>query len=93
MRILARRFAALLRNTALAFDPELVVFVGDYAAADPYFDTCLQEQFSLFHYFMSGSPFRVVYDQSPLLELDAAGGDIAMAEHFISSPALYEESV
>ncbi len=93
VRILAKRFAALLRNTALAFDPELVVFVGDYAAADPYFDTCLQEQFSLFHYFMSGSPFRVSYDQSPLLELDAAGGDIAMAEHFISSPALYEEGV
>ena len=91
VRTLAMRFAALLRNTALAFDPELVVFVGDYAAADPYFDECLQEQFSHFHYFMSGSPFRVAYDQSPLLDLDAAGGAIAMLEHFVSSPALYEE--
>ena len=87
----AEYFADLLRNTALAFDPELVIVVGDYSAADVYFDRCLKERLSRFHYFSSGSPFRIAYDQSPLEKLDAEGGAIAMLEHFISQPYLYEE--
>ena len=42
-----------------AFDPELVIVVGDYSAADVYFDRCLKERLSRFHYFSSGSPFFV----------------------------------
>ena len=88
---LALHFAALLRNTVLSFDPEVVVLVGDYAAADDYFDACLKENLARFRYFTSGSPFEIQYDRSPLLELDAEGGAIAMVEHFISQPSTYEE--
>ena len=35
---LADCFSALLRNIALVFNPETVVFVGDYSIADDYFD-------------------------------------------------------
>ncbi len=75
----------------LSFDPEVVVLVGDYAAADDYFDACLKENLARFRYFTSGSPFEIQYDRSPLLELDAEGGAIAMVEHFISQPSTYEE--
>lgn len=91
VRVLADRFADLLRNTALSFDPELVIVVGDYAAADAYFDACLKERLSGFRYFASGNPFALSYDQSPLPQLDADGGAIAMLEHFISQSFLYEE--
>ena len=88
---LADCFAAMLRNVSLVFNPETVVFVGDYAAADPYFDTRMHEQFQQFHYLASGAPIEVRYDTRALPELDAKGSAIALLNHFFSQPALYEE--
>jgi len=88
---LADCFSALLRNVALVFNPETVVFVGDYAIADAYFDQRMQQKFHQFHYLANSTPMEVRYDTRLLPELDARGGAISMLDHFFSDPALYED--
>jgi len=88
---LADCFSTLLRNVALVFNPETVVFVGDYAIADDYFDQRMRQQFRQFHYLASGAPMEVRYDTRLLPELDARGGAIALLNHFFSDPTLYED--
>lgn len=90
---LADCFSALLRNVSLVFNPETVVFVGDYAIADEYFDQRMRLQFHQFHYLASGSPMDVHYDTRSLPELDARGGAAALLDHFFSDPKLYEEDI
>ena len=89
---LADCFSALLRNVSLVFNPETVVFVGDFAIADEYFDRRMRQQLHQFHYLASGSPIDVHYDTRLLPELDAKGGAIALLDHFFSDPKLYEDS-
>lgn len=88
---LADCFATMLRNVSLVFNPETVVFVGDYAAADEYFDRCMVQQFEQFHYLASGRAMELVYDKRPLPELDARGGAIALLGRFFSREELYED--
>ncbi len=88
---LADCFSALLRNVSLVFNPETVVFVGDYAIADDYFDRRMKDKFHQFHYLASGSPMDVRYDTRMLPELDAKGGAIALRNHFFSRSELYED--
>lgn len=88
---IAERFALALRNISLVFDPDLVVFQGDYAYADGLFDQELRRQLSSFRYYSTGTPFDIKYDRRSLLDLDAEGSYIALAELFFSSPALYRE--
>lgn len=89
---LAENFTQALRNISLVFDPDLVVFQGDYAYADPYFDHCLRENLSSFRYFPSSAPFDIRYDRRPLNELDALGSYIALMDQFFDSPELYRDS-
>ena len=91
MNYLADCFATMLRNVSLVFNPERVVFVGDYAAADEYFDRCMRQQFDQFHYLASGSAMEVIYDKRPLPELDARGGAIALLSRFFADEKLYED--
>ena len=90
---LADCFATLLRNVALVFNPELVVFVGDYAIADDFFKRRMRQQFDQFHYLASGTPMEVAYDNRLLPELDARGGAIALLNHYFADPSLYEDMV
>lgn len=89
---LADCFSALLRNIALVFNPETVVFVGDYSIADDYFDQRMRQKFLQFHYLATSAPMEVRYDTRLLPELDARGGAIAMLDHFFSDPTLYEDT-
>ena len=89
---LADCFSALLRNVALVFNPETVVFVGDYAIADDFFDQRMRQKFHQFHYLATSTPMDVRYDTRLLPELDARGGAISMLDHFFSDPALYEDT-
>ena len=89
---LADCFSALLRNIALVFNPETVVFVGDYSIADDYFDQRMRQKFLQFHYLATSTPMEVRYDTRLLPELDARGGAIAMLDHFFSDPTLYEDT-
>ena len=88
---LADCFSALLRNVALVFNPETVIFVGDYAIADDFFDQRMRQKFHQFHYLATSTPIDVRYDTRLLPELDARGGAIAMLDHFFADPALYED--
>lgn len=88
---LAGCFATMLRNVSLVFNPESVVFVGDYASADPYFDRCMRKQFDQFHYLASGRAMEVLYDSRPLPDLDAKGGAIALLNSFFAMDGLYED--
>jgi len=88
---LADCFSTLLRNISLVFNPETVVFVGDYSIADDYFDQRMHQQFHQFHYLASSTPMEVRYDTRLLPELDARGGAIALMNHFFSDPSIYED--
>lgn len=89
---MADRFAALLRNVSLVFSPEKVVFVGDYAVADEYFDQRMRQQLSAFRYLSLSQPMEIVYDTRSLTGLDALGGAAALIDHYLSRPELYEET-
>lgn len=88
---LADCFSALLRNVSLVFNPETVIFVGDYSIADDYFDQRMRQQFHQFHYLASSTPIEVRYDTRLLPELDAKGGAMALLDHFFSDPQLYAD--
>lgn len=88
---LAGNFTQALRNISLVFDPDLVVFQGDYACADAAFDQYLRRNLSSFRYFPNDAPFDLRYDRRPLDELDAQGSYIALCEQFFDSPALYRD--
>lgn len=88
---LAECFATLLRNVSLVFNPETVVFVGDYAQADSFFDSCMQQKLKQFHYLASGRDIEIIYDDSSLYDMDAKGGALALINHFFSQDKLYED--
>ena len=91
VRYLADCFATLLRNVSLVFNPETVVFVGDYAQADEYFDRCMQQNLRQFRYLASGRDIEIVYDCRALYDMDATGGALALINHFFSQEKLYED--
>ena len=88
---LAGCFATLLRNVSLVFNPETVVFVGDYAQADEYFDRCMKEKLEQFHYLAAGADIEISYDDRSLYEMDAKGGALALINHFFAQEQLYED--
>lgn len=89
---LAGVFARALRNISLVFDPDRIVFQGDYAQADAFFDERLREYLGEFQYYPSGGPFEIRYDRRPLAEMDALGSYIALTERYFDAPDLYMES-
>ena len=88
---LARVFATALRNISLVFDPDLIVFQGDFAQADGFFDQRLREYLGEFQYYPAGGPFEIRYDQRPLSEMDALGSYAALVERYFDAPDLYME--
>lgn len=92
VRCIAKHFGLALRNISLVFDPDLVVFQGDFAYADSLFDSQLRQELSSFRYYSDGTPFDIKYDRRSLLDLDAEGSYIALAELFFACPELYRES-
>ena len=74
------------------FDPDLIVFQGDYAWADPYFDQRLRGILREFQYFPPEGPFEIHYDQRPLAEMDVLGSYTALTRRYFATPALYQES-
>lgn len=87
---LARVFATALRNISLVFDPDQIVFQGDYSQADSFFDRRLREYLGEFQY--APDPFEIRYDRRPLAEMDALGSYIALTERYFDAPDLYMES-
>ena len=91
-RYLASTFAGALRNIALVFDPDLIVFQGDYADAGSCFDRELRSCLKNFQYFPSEGPFDIRYDQRPLEEMDAIGSYISLVQCYFNMPERYLDS-
>ena len=90
---LASCFAVALRNITLVFDPDLIVFQGDYAYADESFDAALRRELAQFRYFPEPGPFEIRYDRRPLSEMNARGSYIALAHQYFALPSLYMETI
>ncbi len=87
---IARQFAFLIRNISLVFDPELVIFQGDYAHADEYFHEQLMLHLGMFHYYPREGAFQVEYNQTSLEELDLAGAQMYLQHCFFQNESLYQ---
>jgi len=87
---LARYFAMALRNVSLSFNPELVVFHGDYAWADDYFRARLYDNLRAFRYYPADEPFELRLDRRPIRELDLRGAYTLLLDRLFSDPALCE---
>lgn len=85
VRRLAHYFALALHNVMLVYNPDSVVFQGNYSHADAYFDNCLRTELNTFRY-LPGEAVQISYDRTPL-ELQAAKGGIDMLRRmFFSNP-------
>ncbi len=89
---LARQFALALRNVSLIFDPDVVVFQGDYANADRHFHETLRAGISQLQYFPPEGPFELRYDGRDLAQMDARGSFIALSRLYFSRPELYTDA-
>ena len=89
VRELARYFAMALRNVTLVFDPEIVVFHGEYAAADAYFQEEFQHCLKDFQYYPEQGPFTLRLDRRSIQELDIRGAYTLLLDHIFSDSNLY----
>ncbi len=86
---LAKHAAAAIRNITLVFDPDLVVFQGNFAQADEWFDRHFREALLAFQYYPPGGAFEVRYDRRPLTELNDQGAANSLTDMFFKDPGLY----
>ncbi len=86
---LAGVFALALRNISLVFDPDLIVFQGDYSQADEYFDRQLRTRLLSFQYYPPEGPFDIRYDKRPLARMNALGSFTALVQKYFDTPELY----
>lgn len=85
---LARTFSVAIRNITLVFDPETVVFHGDYANADDFFQEELFRHLSGFRYY-GQRPFSLELDPTPIETLNLRGAYALLLEMFFQDPSLY----
>ncbi len=88
---LARCYSDALHNVAVVYNPDRVIFQGGIGHACGYFDQRLREYLSGFCYFPEGEAFRISYDSTDLLTLNADGGWYMLNEHYFSDPLLYQD--
>lgn len=79
---LAHCFAVALQNLSLAYNQEMVVFQGDFAWADDYFDQCLRQELHQFRYYPRGRLFDISYDRRELTALAVQGGAGRLIERY-----------
>lgn len=87
---LAGVFAMALRNITLLYDPDLVVFQGDYAHADETFRGELIRALGEFQYYPDGGPFELSFDKRPINDLDLQGAYVFLLDRLFSDTSLYE---
>lgn len=87
---LAKTFSTVIRNISLSFDPNVVVFQGDYAKADSYFVEVLKTELSRFMYYPEKNPFEIKFDRRDLEELDYIGAVQFLQRSFFKDDLLYQ---
>ncbi|MCP1102131.1 N-acetylglucosamine repressor [Aequitasia blattaphilus] len=90
VKYLANTFAYLVRNISLVFNPNVVVFQGDYSHADDYFKNTLKNRLSEFKYYPKGGAFEIEYNEMSLEELDLSGALNFLQRKFFQDEALYQ---
>ena len=77
----------------LMFNPDRVVFQGDYACADAHFRKTLYEELHTFHYFDEAAgdddPFTLEMDHRTIQELTTLGAYTLLIDHVFSDEAIY----
>lgn len=87
---LSQTFALVIRNISLVFDPDIIVFQGDYAHADRVFSDELNKNLNRFKYYPQGGAFTIEYNQTPLEELDLTGALHYLQHRFFEDKSIYE---
>ena len=86
---LAEYFALALQNITLLFNPDWVVFQGDYAWADQAFWTTFDETLRHFRYYNSQSPFRLETDRRSIPDVATLGAYTLLIDRLFSDEAVY----
>lgn len=86
---LARRFAMMLHNVSLVYNPDVTIFQGNYAFADAYFDKCLRRELGKFKY-SPDKGMEIRYDRNPLALQAAKGGTDMVRKYYFSGHSLEE---
>ena len=86
---LARYFAMALRNVTLLFNPDLVVFQGDYAEADQRFQDALTRELLSFNYYETPSPFALQNDRRSIRELATLGAYTLLIDRLFSDESMF----
>jgi len=84
---LAHCFAVALQNLSLSYNQEMVIFQGDFAWADEYFDKSLKAELSQFRYYPRDGLFTIAYDRRELSVLAAQGGAGKLSEKYFNALA------
>jgi predicted NBD/HSP70 family sugar kinase len=85
----AHHFAIAMRNLALLFNPDWVVFQGDYADADEHFLECFYRELRQFRYFNDApgtdNPFVLRTDKRSIADLTTIGAYTLLIDRLFSS--------
>lgn len=96
-QMLSRRaatyFAQALRNLTLIFNPDWVVFQGDYAGADEIFRETLYRELRTFNYYVEAdgekSPFELKMDDRDISDLSTRGAYTLLLDRLFRDQANY----
>ena len=86
---LARYFAIAMKNVTLLFNPDFVVFQGDYSNADEHFCRILERELNKFHYYNAHSPFSLQLDRRAIRELTTLGAYTLLIDRLFSDETIY----
>ena len=64
-----------------------MIFQGDFALADDYFDRCMKEELRQFRYYPRGALFSIEYDRRSLTEQAAQGAAGKLREMYFMALA------
>lgn len=87
---LAQIVGRLLRNIFLACNPGTVVFVGNFADADEYFDEIVHRTLkNNWVYSLRGETFEILYERRDLIMLETLGSAEAVIKAFYNDDDLF----
>lgn len=86
---LAQYFAIAMKNVTLLFNPDFVVFQGDYSDADDHFCQILERELNMFHYYNAHSPFSLHLDHRSIRELTTLGAYTLLIDRLFSDETIY----
>ena len=75
-------FSAALQNIVVNFDPEVVIFQGNFSRGGKWFEECLWEAMRCYPQSRLSAPFEIKYDMRPLISLQMRGATKLMISKF-----------